>query len=222
MYQVGTAGSHGLGTTDRTCLLGIRRGLQNLTGSKHQIERAYYVSGRCCIISWARNTRSYMPTMYQVGAAGSHGLGTTDRTCLLGIRRWLQDPTGSKHQIERAYEVSERCCIISRARNTRSYMPARYPEDLTGSTNKIVHGYIVLGRGCRISRVWNNRFNMPSRYKDGAARSHGFRTPDNTCLERIRTGLQDLTGKEHQIEPAYKVSGRGYRISRVGNIVHAY
>ena len=31
------------------------------------------------------------------------------------------------------------------------------------------------------------------------------------------TGLQDLTGKEHQIEHAYKVSGRGYRISRVGN-----
>ena len=87
MYQVGAAGSHGLGTTDRTCLLGIRRGLQNLTGSKHQIERAYYVSGRCCIISWARNTRSYMPTMYQVGAAGSHGLGTIDCTCLLGIRR---------------------------------------------------------------------------------------------------------------------------------------
>ena len=36
------------------------------------------------------------------------------------------------------------------------------------------------------------------------------------CLERIRTGLQDLTGKEHLIEPAYKVSGWGCRISRVG------
>ena len=58
---------------------------------------------------------------------------------------------------------------------------------------------------------------MPTRYKDGAARSHGFGTPDSTCLERIRTGLQDLTDKEYQIESAYKVSGRGCRISRVGN-----
>ena len=90
-------------------------------------------------------------------------------------------------------------------------------QDLTGSTNQIVHAYMVLGRGCRISRVLNNRSNMPTRYKDGAARSHGFGTPDGTCLERIRTRLQDLTGKEHQIEPIYKVSGRGCRISRVGN-----
>ena len=102
MYQVGAAGSSGLGTTDRACLLGIKKGLQDLTGSKHQIERAYLVSGRCCMITRARNTRSYMPTMYQVGAAGSNGLGTTDRTCLLGIRRGLRDLTGSKHQIERA------------------------------------------------------------------------------------------------------------------------
>ena len=56
---------------------------------------------------------------------------------------------------------------------------------------------------------------MPTRYKDGAARTHGFGTPDCTYLERIRTGLQDLTSKEHQIEPAYKVSG--CKISRVGN-----
>ena len=193
-------------------------GLHYLTGKEQQFQHAYEVYGWGCRLSWARNTRSYMPTMYQVGAAGSHGLGTTDRTCLLGIRRSLQDLTGSKHQIERAYEVSERCCIISRARNTRSYMLTRYPD---GAID-IVHAYIVLGRGCRISRVWNNRSNMPSWYKDGAARSHGFGTSDSTCLERIRTGLQHLTGKKHQIEPAYKVSGRGYRISRVGNIVHAY
>ena len=90
-------------------------------------------------------------------------------------------------------------------------------QGLTGSTNRIVHAYMVLGRGCRISRVWNNRSNMPTRYKDGAARSQGFGTPDRTCLERIRTGMQDLTGKEYQIEPAYKVSDRGCRISRVGN-----
>ena len=77
------------------------------------------------MISRVWKTRSYMPTMYQVGAAGSHGLGTTDRICLLGIRRGLRDLTGSKHQIERAYEVSERCCIISRTRNTRSNVPIR-------------------------------------------------------------------------------------------------
>ena len=97
------AGSHGLGTTDRTCLLGFRRSLQDTTGLKHQIERAYEVSERCCMISWARNTRSYMSTMYQVVAAGSHGLGTTDRICLLGIRMGLWDLTGLKRQIERAY-----------------------------------------------------------------------------------------------------------------------
>ena len=50
------------------------------------------------MISRALNTRSNMPTMYQVGAAGSNGLGTTDPTCLLGIRRGLQDLTGSKHR----------------------------------------------------------------------------------------------------------------------------
>ena len=61
---------------------GIRTGLQDLTGGEHQIEHAYN---------------------YQVWAAGSHGLGTTDRTCILGIRRGLQDLTGSKRQIERAY-----------------------------------------------------------------------------------------------------------------------
>ena len=50
------------------------------------------------MISRTRSTRSYMPTMYQVGAAGYHGLGTTDRTCLLGTRRGLQYLTGSKHR----------------------------------------------------------------------------------------------------------------------------
>ena len=36
-------------------------------------------------------------------------------------------------------------------------------------------------------------------------------------VSSIKVGLQDLTGKAHQIEPAYKVAGRGCRISRVGN-----
>ena len=165
-YQVGVVGSHGLGTTDRTCLLGIRW-LQDLTGSKHQIEHAYEVSGRACRILRVRTNRFNMPTMYQVGVAGSHGFGPTDRTCLQGFRRGLQDLTSSKHQNERAYYVSGRRCMISRARNTISYMLTKYPF--------------------------------------GAARSHGFRTPDRTCLQGIRKGLQDLEGKEHQIVNAYEI-----------------
>ena len=39
---------------------------------------------------------------------------------------------------------------------------------------------------------------MHTRYKDEAAGSHGFGTTDPTCLQGIRTGLQYLTGKEHQ------------------------
>ena len=77
--------------------------LQALTGKEQQLKHAYEVSGRGCRISRVGNIRSNMPTTYQVGAAGSHGLGTTDCTCPLGIRRGLQDLTGSKHQIERAY-----------------------------------------------------------------------------------------------------------------------
>ena len=93
-YEVSgrAAGSHGFGTpdrrgtpggdfmisrvqnTDRTCLLpvGVRTALHDLTDSEHKIVHAYNVSGR---------------------------LGTTDRTCLIGIRRGLQDLRGLKHQI---------------------------------------------------------------------------------------------------------------------------
>ena len=39
---------------------------------------------------------------------------------------------------------------------------------------------------------------MHTRYKDEAAGSYGFGTTDPTCLQGIRTGLQYLTGKEHQ------------------------
>ena len=107
--QNGVALSPGLGTQDRTCLQGIRTGLQDLMGSanqivhaclrairtgmqdltglEQQIQHAYAVLGRDCKISRVRNIRSNLPTRYQVGVAGSHGLGTTDRTCLLGIRR---------------------------------------------------------------------------------------------------------------------------------------
>ena len=72
-----------------------------------------------------------------------------------------------------------------------------------------------------ISQARNTRSYMPTRYPDGAARSHGFGTPNRTCLERMRKGLQDLTGKEHQIATAYEISqpdgtGSGYQIE------HAY
>ena len=50
-----------------------------MTGSKHQNERAYEVSERCCMISRARNTRLYMITRYQDGDAGSHGFGKQDQ-----------------------------------------------------------------------------------------------------------------------------------------------
>ena len=75
-YQDGAAGSHGFGTPGRTCLEGIRSGLQDLR---------------------VRNTRSYIPRGYQDGAAGSHGFATPDRTCVEGIRSGLQDLTGSEH-----------------------------------------------------------------------------------------------------------------------------
>ena len=86
-YQDWSAESHGLGTPDRTCLRGIKVGLQDLTGKAHPIEPAYKV---------------YMPAMYQVRAAGSHGFGKPDHTCLRGIRTGMQDLTGSEQQIVHA------------------------------------------------------------------------------------------------------------------------
>ena len=49
-----------------------------------------------------------------------------------------------------------------------------------------------------ISRAGITRPYMHTRYPDGAAKFHGFGTPDRTCIEGIRKGLQDLTCKEHQ------------------------
>ena len=112
-------------------------------------------------------------------------------------------------------------------------------HDLSGKEQQFQHAYEVSGWGCRISRVRQTKSYMPTRYQDEAAGSHGFGTPYSTCLERIRMGLQDLTGKEHQIvytyegirvglhyltgkeqqfQHAYEVSGWGCRISRVRNI----
>ena len=59
-------------------------------------------------------------------------------------------------------------------------------------------------------------------YQDGAARSHGYgtsdRTADPSCIQGIRTRLQDLTGSEQKIQHAYKVLGRDCSISQVRNI----
>ena len=84
-------------------------------------------------------------------------------------------------------------------------------QNLTGSANQIVHAYEISGR------VKDTIPNTPRAYQDGAAGFYGFGPTDSTCLQGIRSVLQDLTGKAHQIEPAYKVSGRGCRISRIGN-----
>ena len=65
----------------------IRIGLQDLTGSANQIKmvlqdlkdkeqqfkHVYEVSERGCRISRVRNIRSYMPTRYPGGDAGSNG-----------------------------------------------------------------------------------------------------------------------------------------------------
>ena len=128
-------------------------GLHDLTGSVHQIQHAYKLSGR---------------------AAGSHGFGTTDRICLRGIRTGLQDLTDSEHQMVHAYKVSgrgshgfgnpDRTC----PRSIRMGM-----QELTGWEHQIGHDYSVSGRCFRISRVRNIRSYMPTRYQDAAALSHG-------------------------------------------------
>ena len=92
----------------------------------------------------------------------SHGFGTTDQTCLRGIKTGLQDLTVSGHQIVE-----------------------RIKTGLQDLTDKEIRSY--------------NRPIMHTRYKNEAAGSHGFGTTDPTCLQGIRTGLQYLTGKEHQI-----------------------
>ena len=164
-----------------------------------------------------------MLTIYQDRAARSHGFGPTDSTYLHGIRSGLQDLMGKAHQIEPADTVSVRGCRISRVGYYRSIMPTRHQEgasgshgfetsdrtcllgvwtvlhDLTISEHKIVHTYNVSGRSCRISRVRNYRTYMPTRHQEGTSGSHGFETPDRTCLLGVRTALHDLTGSEHKI-----------------------
>ena len=87
----------------QTCIRGITTGLQDLTGKKHQIEHAYEVSGWGCRLSREKNNSSNMHTRYPDGAAGSHGWGTSDRTCLQCVRSGLHDFTGWELQIVHAY-----------------------------------------------------------------------------------------------------------------------
>ena len=108
MYQVGAARYHGLGTRDRSCLLDIRRGLQDLTGL---------------------NTRSNIHIRLH-DLTGSehiivHGFGTPDCTCLEGIRKGLQGLTDKEHQIVNAYEISGPGFRVSRVRDTRSNTPTK-------------------------------------------------------------------------------------------------
>ena len=55
------------------------------------------------IVSVPDHCLSFYFTMYQVGAAGSYGYGTSDRTCLHGIRSGLQDLAVLVLQIILAY-----------------------------------------------------------------------------------------------------------------------
>ena len=138
--------------------------MQDLTCSEHQIVHAYKVSGRDCRISRLKNS-SYMPARYQEGAAGSHGFGTTDPTCLRGIRIGLEDLTCSEHQIAHAYKVSGRDCRISRLRKSdRSCLQGirMVLQDLTGLEQQIHPAYAVSGWGCRISGVGNTRSYIPT------------------------------------------------------------
>ena len=134
-YTVSGRGCRISSYIDRTCLLGTRSGLQDLTGSKHRsnvpitcrcqdsehkIVHAYNVTGRSCRISRVGNYRSYMPTRHQERTSGSQGFETPDQ-----------------------YLVSGGRCMISRARNTRSYMPTRYPDRAARS-----HGFGTPDRRC--------------------------------------------------------------------------
>ena len=71
-------------------------------------------------------------------------------------------------------------------------------QDLTGKAHQIEPAYKVSGRGCRISRVENYRSYMRTRYQAVTTGSHGFETPDRTCLLGVGTALHDLTGSEHK------------------------
>ena len=128
------------------------------------------------------------------GAAGTNGLGpkTEDAYRVLGSHGLVQ-------QSEHAHELQD-----FTGWDIRAHMHTEL-QDLTGKDLRPNMHTELEDRGCKISRVRNTRSNMPTRYQFGAAGSQRFGTPDRTCLQGIRMGLQDLTGWEHQIEHAYRV-----------------
>ena len=145
-HQEETSGSHWFETPDRTCLLGVRTALHDLTGSEHKIVHAYKVSGRGCRISRVRKIRSQLLTRYQDRAARSQGFGIPDRTPLPGIRTGLQDLTAYKGNITSKmptmYQVgaagshglgtTDRTCLLGIRRGL---------QDLTGSKHQIERAY---------------------------------------------------------------------------------
>ena len=72
-------------------------------------------------------------------------------------------------------------------------------QDLTGWELQIAHAYEILGRGCTILPVRNTRSYMPTRHQEGTSGSHGFETPDRTCLLGVRRALHDLTDSEEKL-----------------------
>ena len=73
-----------------------------------------------------------MPRRYQEGDAGSHGQGTSYRTCLSGIWMWLQDLTGKEQQIEHGLETTDRTCLLGIKRGLQVF---------TGSKHQIERAY---------------------------------------------------------------------------------
>ena len=82
------------------------------------------------------------------------------------------------------FETLDRTCLLA----VRTVL-----HDLSGSKHKIVHAYNVSGRSCSISWLFNYRSYMPKRHQRETSRSHGFETPDRTCLLGVRAALHDLT-----------------------------
>ena len=94
-----------------------------------------------------------------------------------------QEGTSGSH----GFETPDRTCLLG---------VWTVLHDLTDSEHKIVHAYNISGRSCRISRVGTYRSYMPTRHQEGTSGSHGFETPDRTCLLGVRTALHDLAGSD--------------------------
>ena len=103
-------------------------GLQGFTGSGHQVEHAYEVSGRGCRTSRVWNNGSNMHRRYQDWAAGH-------------VRSGLQDLKGWELEIVHTYEVLGRGCRVSRVRQTRSGWGFRISRIRNNSSNMHTRNY---------------------------------------------------------------------------------